>query len=247
MAIPGDDARLQAVGYLPLKDPALAREAVKAGIRDGVEAFWVSSDPAGERSPPHLDFDSIRATLERHGIPLVLHIGGGRRMDPRYHESGHVKPTDFLGGGETLRGKDYHAISHSPQSFLTAMIYDQVFQRFPALMRGVIELGATWLPGFVRILDQGYHAFRKMEPLLQGLEVKPSEIFLRNLRVSLFPRGRGLAEPGRRRGGVHVRVRLSAPGRRPRLTRSAASTRRSTSGRSARRSATASTTRISLR
>lgn len=67
------------------------------------------------------------------------------------------------------------------------MIHDQIFQRFPTRICGVIELGATWVPGFVRILDQGHHAFRKMEPLLQGLEMKPSEIFRRNVRVSLFP------------------------------------------------------------
>lgn len=182
-----EDPRLDAVGYVPLKDPGLALEAVEAGVRDGIAAFWVSSDPAGERSPSHVDFDPIWGTLAQHGVPLVLHIGGGRKMDPRYHENGQPKPTDFLGGGENLRGKDYHSISHSPQNFLTALIYDQVFQRFPKLMCGVIELGATWVPGFVRILDQGHHAFRKMEPLLQGLEVKPSEFFRRQVRVSLFP------------------------------------------------------------
>lgn len=182
----GDD-RLLAVGYVPLRDPALALATVEAGIRDGIGAFWVSSDPAGERSPSHVDFDPIWATLERHGVPLVLHIGGGRGLDRRYHDNGHPRPSDFLGGGENLRGRDYHAISHSPQSFLTVMIYDQVFQRFPQLMCGVIELGATWVPGFVRILDQGHMAFRKMEPLLDGLELAPSEFFRRNVRVSLFP------------------------------------------------------------
>ena len=95
--------------------------------------------------------------------------------------------SDWLGGGENLRGKDFHAISHSPQNFLTAMIYDQVFQRFPGLMCGVIEIGATWVPGFLRTLDQGHMAFRKSEPLLNSLEMKPSEIFQKHVRVSLFP------------------------------------------------------------
>lgn len=181
------DPRMLAVGYVPLNDPALALEAVRAGLQDGIAAFWVSSDPAGQRSPSHLEHDPVWDALQAAGVPLVLHIGGGRRMDPRYHDTGHPQTTDWLGGGENLRGKDYHAISHSPQSFLTAMIYDQVFQRFPKLMCGVIELGATWVPGFVRILDQGARAFRKMEPLLQGLELEPSEFFRRQVRVSLFP------------------------------------------------------------
>ncbi|MEZ5559936.1 MAG: amidohydrolase family protein, partial [Pseudomonadales bacterium] len=181
------DARLMPVGFAPLLDPKLALEAVRAGIARGISAFWLQSDPAGERSPSHLDYDPIWDLLERERIPLVLHIGGGRGLDKRYHNNGHPKVTDWLGGGENLRGKDYHAISHSPQNFLTALIYDQVFQRFPELMCGVIEIGATWVPGFLRILDQGHRAFRKAEPLLQSLELMPSEFFRRQVRVSLFP------------------------------------------------------------
>lgn len=181
------DPRLLAVGYVPLRDPALALAAARDALAAGVKAVWVSSDPAGSRSPSHLDFDPLWDLLASSGVPLVLHIGGGRSLDARYHETGHPPVSDWLGGGENLRGKDYHAISHSPQNFLTALIYDQVFQRFPQLMCGVIEIGATWVPGFVRILDQGHHAFRKMEPLLQSLEAKPSEVFARHVRVSLFP------------------------------------------------------------
>ncbi len=182
-----DDERLLAVGYVPLRDPGLALEAVRDGIKQGIKAFWVSSDPIDDRSPSHLDHDPIWDLLQREGVPLVLHIGGGRGLDPAYHNAGHPKTTDWLGGGENLRGKDFPAICHSPQDFLTAMIYDQVFQRFPNLMCGVIEIGATWVPGFMRMLDQGQMAFRKAEPLLKSLELTPSEFMQRQVRVSLFP------------------------------------------------------------
>ncbi|MAT85043.1 MAG: amidohydrolase [Gammaproteobacteria bacterium] len=181
------DERMLGVGFAPLLDPGLALEAVRHGLKQGVRAFWLKSDPAGGRSPSHLDYDPIWDLLERERVPIVLHIGGGRGLDRDYHETGHPPVTDWLGGGENLRGKDYHAISHSPQNFLTALIYDQVFQRFPELKCGVIELGATWVPGFLRILDQGHRAFRKAEPLLQSLELTPSEFFRRQVRVSLFP------------------------------------------------------------
>lgn len=183
----GHDARLLAVGFAPLNDPALALQAVQDGLKQGIKAFWLKSDPAGGRSPSHLDYDPIWDLLQRERVPVVLHIGGGRGLDKDYHETGHPPVTDWLGGGENLRGKDYHAISHSPQNFLTALIYDQVFQRFPDLRCGVIELGATWVPGFLRILDQGHRAFRKAEPLLKNLELTPSEFFRRQVRVSLFP------------------------------------------------------------
>ena len=182
-----DDERLLSVGFVSLRDPKLALEAVRDAVKLGIKACWISSDPSGGRSPSHLDYDPIWDLLQSNGIPIILHLGGGRGLPNDYHTAGHPKTTDWLGGGENLRGKDYHAISHSPQNFLTAMIYDQVFQRFPELKCGVIEIGATWVPGFLKILDQGQMAFRKSEPLLETLEMKPSEFFQRHVRVSLFP------------------------------------------------------------
>jgi predicted TIM-barrel fold metal-dependent hydrolase len=181
------DARMQAVGYVPLRNPKLAEQAVRDGIANGIQAFWVSSDPTDDRSPSHLEHDPVWELLQAHQVPVILHIGGGRGLNPAYHNAGHPKAKDWLGGGENLRGKDFHAISHSPQNFLTSLIYDQVFQRFPKLMCGVIEIGATWVPGFLRTLDQGHRSFRKSEPLLEGLELTPSEFFQRQVRVSLFP------------------------------------------------------------
>jgi predicted TIM-barrel fold metal-dependent hydrolase len=175
------------VGFVSLKDPKLAEQTVRDGLRAGVQAFWVSSDPVAGRSPSHTEHDPVWDLLQANNVPVVLHIGGGRGLDAAYHNAGHPKTTDWLGGGENLRGKDFHAISHSPQNFLTALIYDQVLQRFPRLMVGVIEIGATWVPGFLRTLDQGHLAFRKSEPLLQGLDLTPTEFFQRQVRGSLFP------------------------------------------------------------
>ncbi len=181
------DPRLLGVGYVSLRDPVRAVAAVEAGIAAGVRAFWVSSEPVLDRSPSHLSHDPVWALLEKHHVPVILHIGSGRGLDSRFHNAGHPKVKDWLGGGENLRGKDFPAVAHSAQNFLTAMIFDQVFDRFPELMCGIIELGATWVPGFLRTLDQGHMAFRKSEPLLAGLCAKPSEIFKRHVRVSLFP------------------------------------------------------------
>lgn len=181
------DERLLGVGYVSFADPALALQVAQSAIQGGIRAIWVSSDPSDGRSPSHLDYDPVWRLLEHHNVPLILHIGGGRGLNADYHNAGHPEITDWLGGGENLRGKDYHAISHSPQNFLTSLIYDQVFQRFPNLKCGVIEIGATWVPGFLKILDQGQLAFRKAEPLLDSLSLLPSEYFKRQVRVSLFP------------------------------------------------------------
>jgi len=183
----GADDRMMAVGSLPLNDPKLALTAAKEAIDMGIQALWVRTDPSGERSPSHTDYFDIWELMQSAGVPLVVHIGGGPGLHKNYHNNGRPKVTDWLGGGENLRGKDFHAISHTAENFLTAMIYDHVFQTFPQLMCGVIEMGATWVPGFLRNMDYGHHAFKKSEPLLQDLEMTPSEFFQRQVRVSLFP------------------------------------------------------------
>lgn len=181
------DERMLAVGFLPLRNSAKALETLERGIDDGIDAFWVSADPAGERSPAHVDLEPVWQRLAQAGIPFVLHIGAGRLLPRAYHENGRPRPNDWLGGGENLRAKDWPATAHAAQNFLTAMVLDGVFDRHERLRCGVIELGGTWLPGFMQILDQAAHSFKKSEPLLQELRLKPSEYLRRQVRVSLFP------------------------------------------------------------
>jgi uncharacterized protein len=139
------------------------------GLRLGIDAVWLKSDPAGGRSPSHLDYDPIWDLLQRERVPLVLHIGGGRGLDKRL-------PCERPPGGDRLaRRRREPARQGLPRHLpLAAELPDRADLRpgVPALsglMCGVIELGATWVPGFLRILDQGHRAFRKAEPLLQSL------------------------------------------------------------------------------
>jgi predicted TIM-barrel fold metal-dependent hydrolase len=182
-----DDKRMLGVSYLPLVDPERALEVIELGVRAGVASFWVSSDPSAGKSPSHVDFHPIWEKLIDHGLPIMLHIGGGKLAPREYHENGHPKTTDWLGGGENLRGRDFIAVSHSPQNFLTALALDGVFQRYPALRCGVIELGGTWVPTFLRVLDQAARSFKKTEPLIGALEMPPSEYIRRQVKFSLFP------------------------------------------------------------
>ncbi|HEY5071926.1 MAG TPA: amidohydrolase family protein [Caulobacteraceae bacterium] len=183
-----EDERLIAVGQVSLADPARALIEVEEGIRLGVGAFWVPAAPGGDRSPGHRDFDPIWRTLSERGIPFVLHIGAGTRVLPKsYENNGKPRPTDLLGGGENLRVKDYMVLSFAPQMFLSAMIFDGVLERFPQLRGGVIELGAGWVPDFVRRLDLAHRVFRKSDPQVAALSMTPSEYVRRQLKFTPFP------------------------------------------------------------
>ncbi|MDA7775258.1 amidohydrolase, partial [Pseudomonadales bacterium] len=78
-------------------------------------------------------------------------------------------------------------ISTSVQQTLATFIIDGIFDKFPNLKWGAIELGASWLPGWLRNMDSAAHAFVKNEERLQKLSAKPSEIARRQLRVTPYP------------------------------------------------------------
>ena len=120
-------------------------------------------------------------------IDMHTHIGGGKLLDKVFHDNGHPRPTDWLGGGENLRAKDFPVMHHSPERFLTCLVLDGVLDRFPGLRIGVIELGASWVPGMLRNLDHAHTSFGRSEPLLQGLSLKPSEFVRRQVRFTPFP------------------------------------------------------------
>lgn len=67
------------------------------------------------------------------------------------------------------------------------LILDGVLERFPTLKIGVVELGAAWLPGFMRQLDAALEAFGRHETRLQSLRLKPSEYVTRQVRVTPYP------------------------------------------------------------
>jgi predicted TIM-barrel fold metal-dependent hydrolase len=181
------DGRLKAVGYLPLRDPERALATLEAALETGVAALWVPSDAPGDFSPTHVDLDPVWASLADAEVPFVLHVGGGKLLPKAFHNNGLPRPTDWLGGGENLRSKDFPVLHHSPERFLACMALDGVFERHPTLRGAAIELGATWVPGLLRNVDHAHRSFSRHEPVLRDLPLLPSEYLRRQVRFTPFP------------------------------------------------------------
>lgn len=181
------DKRLIAVGVVPLDDPDRAVTEIEAGIKAGVGAIWVPAAPAGTRSPGHPELDGVWRALSEAGVPFMLHVGAtAPSLQEAYHNNGHPRPKDWLGGGENLRAKDFFAMSFAPQNFLASLALDGVFDRFPRLRGGVIELGAGWVADFLRRLDQAWKGWRKTDPVVGALSMKPSDFIRRAVRFTPF-------------------------------------------------------------
>ena len=187
-AFAADDKRLIPVGYVPLDDPDAALAGIQEALRDGCGAISFSAAAPAERSPGHPLYDPIWSLLSERNVPFMLHIGPGTKTQPKaFRNNGRERAPDLHGGGENLRFCDYMMLWYAPQTFLTAMVYDGVFMKFPELRGGVIESGAGWVPDFLRQLDLANKSFGRTDPYLKQLDMTPSEYIRRAVKFTPFP------------------------------------------------------------
>jgi predicted TIM-barrel fold metal-dependent hydrolase len=171
-----DDDRFMGVAAITLDDPALAITELDVVLSENPGAVWVPHRDCNGRSPGHTDYDPFWARLEEAGIPFVIHIGGDSlHLDPAWMNNGRPLPKDWLGGGENVRGKDMTSMHHIAERFLSMMILDGVFERFPRLKGASVELGAGWVPSMLKRLNWVVEIWSKTDAELAKLQRKPSE------------------------------------------------------------------------
>src|SRR5439155_25891024 len=182
------DQRLLPCGYLPLRDFDRSRAMAEEAVETGCKALLVASRCPKGHSHSHIGLDPVWAALQEAGIPVLMHVGGaGELLDPDYFENGLPAVKDFHGGDENFRSVDFMAIPYTPMQTMATLIIDGVLDRFPTLKFGVIEQGAAWVPGWMRLMDSAHDAFSKMEERLQKLSLRPSEYVQRQVRATPYP------------------------------------------------------------
>jgi predicted TIM-barrel fold metal-dependent hydrolase len=182
------DARLLPTLYVPLADFDRARDAAAEAIEMGAAALLVASGCPKGHSPTHRRLDPVWRTAEEAGVPIVFHVGGtGDLIDKSYFVNGLPIPPDFHGGEENFRSVDYMAIPFPPMQTLATMVFDGVFDRFPALRVGVVEQGAIWVPSWMRQMESAFDAFVKHEERVRALEMRPSDYVRRQMKFTPYP------------------------------------------------------------
>ncbi len=182
------DVRLLPTCYVPLVDFDRAEVMARESIAMGAAALLVASGCPPNHSPSHRSLDPVWAHAQDAGIPIVFHVGGtGDLIDAAYFTNGLPIPPDFHGGEENFRSVDYMGIPGPPAQTLATMIFDGVFDRFPALKVGVIEQGAIWVPSWMRQMESAFDAFHRHEERIKALELRPSEYVRRQMRFTPYP------------------------------------------------------------
>jgi predicted TIM-barrel fold metal-dependent hydrolase len=181
------DRRLLGTAYVPLVDFERTVSTATEAIRLGCKALLIPSRCPPGISPSHIGFEPLWALAEEARLPVVFHVGGEEKLNADYFNNGLPRVKDFHGGEENFTSLSFMPIPHSVQVTLAALIIDGVLDRHPRLRFGAIELGASWVPSWMRFMDSAAGAFVKNEERLQKLSLKPSEFVQRQVRATPYP------------------------------------------------------------
>ena len=180
------DERLKAIGYLPLQlGPEKALEIMKQGFEDGCYSFMIDTNEPNDKniSFTHPDFDPIWNLFVKKKSPFVVHVavnGHYKAVSESFKNNGK---TELELGGDAPAGElGLMTINSSAELFLSAMIFDGVFERHPELKGISMEHGAFWLPSWLKALDYTASLFKRKREFKE----LPSETARRHLKVSPF-------------------------------------------------------------
>ena len=182
-----NDSRLMGVAVVPLNNPDRAVIELDFALEAGLEAVWVPHMAAGERSPSHVDLHPFWERLADSGRPFVLHVGGAPlQLDPIWTKTGRAPVRDWMGGGENVRSKDMAVMHQGPETFLSVLLMDGIFEKFPKLRGAAVELGAGWVPAMLTRLDWVVRSWSKVDQYLAELKRIPSDTIREQMAFTPF-------------------------------------------------------------
>ena len=103
-----------------------------------------------------------------------------------WSNNGRAPTKDWMGGGENVRTKDAALLHQPPETFISMLVLDGVFDRHPRLRGASVELGAGWVPEMLRRLDWVSKIYGKVDESVR-FDRKPSEQLTQQMGFTPFP------------------------------------------------------------
>lgn len=177
--------RIFGVPLLSLVDIDLAVEELERVIEAGARIVHLRPTPVDGRNIADPHFDPFWALCNEAGIPVAFHIceAGynelmsvqlGEDPNPRSHRQSALQWAMFFGDRPIM-------------DTLAALIYADLFGRFPNLKVASIENGSSWLPYLLKRLDK-MKGMGRFGQWVGGQPPKgrPSEIFREHVVISPY-------------------------------------------------------------
>jgi predicted TIM-barrel fold metal-dependent hydrolase len=156
----------------------------------GNPRFARSGQAAIAKSLTHPDFDRLWSAAVDLGMAAIAHVGFSReRINPGWANNGADDLLTYSFLNMVVNPQT------APQLLLAALAFDGVFERHPKLTVIVEEVGVSWLPHLLELLDDGVGRGARValnsgeiRPDFAGpaytLPLSPSEYLRRQVRVT---------------------------------------------------------------
>lgn len=180
----GTDGRIYGAPLLSLFDQPEAITELERLLAAGARFVVITAGPVAGRSPADPSFDPFWARCEEAGINVVYHIGR-TPFSEMYNTPWGLRPHP---------PSHRHSLMEFALSFterpivdtVTALIADNLFERFPRLKVLSVEYGSTWVAPLLRKLDHLARLYSKDMWRFGMPPLKPSDTFRQNVWVAPF-------------------------------------------------------------
>jgi len=176
--------RIYAPALLSLRDLELACAELDRVLAAGAQFILLPAGPAYGRSPGDPYFDPFWARINEAKAVIAYHIAEFHyQKDVASHWGWGLVPPFQFSAWQWQNTYGERPITDT----LSALIFDNVFGRYPDVRVLVSEFGAEWIPHFIRHMDKS-RGMGRNGPWLGGpLTERPSQIFRRHVRVVPYP------------------------------------------------------------
>lgn len=182
-----DDDRLMGVGVIPLDSPADAIKELEFALEGNLEAIWVPHRSPINIAPGHIELEPFWKLLADSGTPFVIHVGGSPLQALKsWSNNGRGAVKDWMGGGENVRTKDAAVMHQPPETFISMLLLDGVFNRHPNLRGAAVELGAGWVPELLKRLDWVSKIYGRVDESVR-FERTPTQQLTEQMGFTPFP------------------------------------------------------------
>jgi len=194
--------RIFAPAMLSLRDLDRAVEELDRVLAAGAKFIMLSPGPAYGRSPGDPYFDPFWARVNEAGATIAYHISEFHyQSEVASHWGWGLVPPFQFSAWQWQNTYGERPITDT----LSALIFDNLFGRFPNINVLVSEFGAEWIPHFIKHMDKSRGMARNGRWLGGQLSDRPSNIFRQHINVVPYPEDDTVAL-AERLGGVDCLV-----------------------------------------
>jgi predicted TIM-barrel fold metal-dependent hydrolase len=176
--------RIYAPAMLSFRDLDRAVAELDEVLAAGAKFILLPTGPAYGRSPGDPYFDPIWSRINEAHAKVAMHIS-------EFHYQANVASQWGWGLVPPFQFSAWqwqNTYGERPiTDTLSALIFDNVFGRFPNIQVVVSEFGAEWVPHFIKHMDKSRGMGRNGTWLGGQLPERPSRIFHRHVKVVPYP------------------------------------------------------------